>query len=164
VSDLDPPGHPLHVLARKDVLAGLLFIAIAALGLWLSRNYPIGTAVRMGTGYMPRLLCWVLMGLGLAVLAQGLRERKPAGVAINGDALRPLGPILVVTASLATFGLAVERLGLVLAILLLVGIGSLAARGIKPWEVLATALGLIALAWVIFIQGLGLTIPVWPDL
>ena len=47
-----------QLLARKDVLSGLLFVGVAALGLWLSRNYPIGTALRMGTGYVPRLLCW----------------------------------------------------------------------------------------------------------
>ena len=36
------------ILARADVLSGLLFIAIAAFGLWASRNYPVGTALRMG--------------------------------------------------------------------------------------------------------------------
>jgi hypothetical protein len=51
----------------------------------------------------------------------------------------------------------------VLSILLLIGIGSLAARGLKAWEALAAALGLIVIAWVVFILGLGLTIPVWPD-
>jgi hypothetical protein len=51
----------------------------------------------------------------------------------------------------------------VLSILLLIGIGSLAARGIKPWEVLVTVAGLIVLSWAIFVAGLGLTIPVWPD-
>ena len=155
--------HPaLRVLARKDVLAGLMFIGVAALALWLSRNYPIGTALRMGTGYVPRLLCWILMGLGAIVLVQGLREAdsdRPA----EGGALARLWPILVVTASLVAFGLALERLGLVVAIFLLIGIGSLAARGIKPWEAAATALGLILLSWAIFIDGLGLTIPVWPD-
>ena len=155
--------HPaLRVLARKNVLAGLMFIGVAALGLWLSRNYPIGTALRMGTGYVPRLLCWILMGLGAVVLVQGLREAdsdRPA----EGGALARLWPILVVTASLVAFGLALERLGLVVAIFLLIGIGSLAARGIKPWEAAATALGLILLSWAIFIEGLGLTIPVWPD-
>ena len=50
-------------------------MAIAVLGLWLSRDYPIGTALRMGTGYVPRLLCWVLLALGACVLVQGLRER-----------------------------------------------------------------------------------------
>ena len=155
--------HPaLRVLARKNVLAGLMFIGVAALGLWLSRNYPIGTALRMGTGYVPRLLCWILMGLGAIVLVQGLREAdrdRPA----EGGALARLWPILIVTASLVAFGLALERLGLVVAIFLLIGIGSLAARGIKPWEAAATALGLILLSWAIFIEGLGLTIPVWPD-
>ena len=46
----------MQVLARTDVLAGLLFIGLALLGLWLSRDYPIGTALRMGTGYVPRRL------------------------------------------------------------------------------------------------------------
>ena len=155
--------HPaLRVLARKNVLAGLMFVGVAALALWLSHNYPIGTALRMGTGYVPRLLCWILMGLGAVVLVQGLREAdsdRPA----EGGALARLWPILVVTASLVAFGLALERLGLVVAIFLLIGIGSLAARGIKPWEAAATALGLILLSWAIFIEGLGLTIPVWPD-
>ena len=35
------------ILARADVLSGLLFVAIAAFGLWASRNYPVGTALRM---------------------------------------------------------------------------------------------------------------------
>ena len=33
-----------RLLARRDVLAGLLFVGVAALGLWFSRDYPIGTA------------------------------------------------------------------------------------------------------------------------
>jgi hypothetical protein len=69
----------------------------------------------------------------------------------------------VVTGALVAFALSIEQLGLVLSVLLLIGIGSLAAQGIKPWEVFATAIGLIMLTWAIFILGLGLTIPVWPD-
>ena len=60
------------VLQGKDVLAGLLFMGIAAFGLWVSRGYPVGTASRMGTGYMPRLLLWLLLGLGGSILALGL--------------------------------------------------------------------------------------------
>src|SRR4030081_729366 len=86
-----------RLLARRDVLAGLMFIGVAALGLWLSRNYPIGTALRMGTGYVPRLLCWILMGLGAIVLVQGLRESSSDRPA-EGGALARLWPILIVTA------------------------------------------------------------------
>jgi len=154
-----PSHHPLHILARKNVLAGQMFIAIAALGLWVSRDYPIGTALRMSTGYVPRLLCWVLMGLGVAILVQGLREKDAPP---ERTSWRQLMPIVVVTTSLVAFAFAIEQLGLVLSILLLVGIGAIAARDIRIWETLVAALVLVGLSWVIFILGLGLTIPVWP--
>jgi putative tricarboxylic transport membrane protein len=155
--------HPFwRMLARKDVLAGLLFIAVAAIGLWLSRDYPIGTALRMGTGYVPRLLCWLLLGLGVVVLVQGLREAQDARPLSAGD-ISALRPVVFVTASLVIFGLSIERLGLVVSILLLTGVGAVAARGLRPLETLAAALVLIVLSWGIFILGLGLTIPVWPE-
>ena len=155
--------HPFwRMLARKNVLAGLLFIAVAALGLWLSRDYPIGTALRMGTGYVPRLLCWLLLGLGVVVLVQGLREAQDARPLSAGD-ISALRPVVFVTASLVIFGLSIERLGLVVSILLLTGVGAVAARGLRPLETLAATLVLIVLSWGIFILGLGLTIPVWPE-
>jgi len=159
-SSTPPPTRlSLHTLARKNVLAGLMFIAIAALGLWVSRDYPIGTALRMGTGYVPRLLCWILMGLGAAIAVQGLREKDAPP---ERTSWRQLMPIAIVTTSLVAFAMAIEQLGLVLSILLLIGIGAIAAREIKLWETLVAALALIVLAYVVFILGLGLTIPVWP--
>jgi hypothetical protein len=160
--NVPPRNAAWRALARKDVLAGLLFMAVAILGLWLSRNYPIGTAVRMGTGYVPRLLCWTLLLLGAVVLLLGLRESDSGGRLSGGD-LPAWRPVLFVTASLVVFGVSIERLGLVVSILLLVGLGSLAARGLRPVETLSAALVLIVLSWAIFILGLGLTIPVWPE-
>ncbi len=149
------------VLQRKDVLSGLLFMGVATCGLWVSRNYPIGTASRMGTGYMPRLLLWVLLGLGGLILVSGLWKsgRLPETDGSGGPAWRP---VVFVTLSLAVFGLALERLGLVLSILLLTGIGAAAARSLRPLETAVAALVLVALCWVIFVVGLSLTIPVWP--
>jgi putative tricarboxylic transport membrane protein len=144
-----------------------MFIAIAAIGLWASRSYPIGTALRMSTGYVPRLLCWLLMGLGAIVLVQGLmatespepaHERAP-----EHGAFAQLRPVVVVTLGLIAFGLSLETLGLVLSILALTVIASFATRELKLWETLAAAAGLSLLTWAIFIVGLGLPIPVWPD-
>jgi hypothetical protein len=184
---------PWRMLARKNVLAGLMFMGVALAALWISRNYPIGTALRMGTGYVPRLLCWILLGLGAVVLLQGVREPdaahekrgtgaatadapadgsgsppgsgSPAGHAAASwaEAWTVWRPVLFVTASLVIFGLGIERLGLVVSILLLIGVGALAARDLRPWETLAAALVLIVLSWAVFILGLGLTIPVWPE-
>src|SRR6266567_775700 len=102
-TEQQPTHFALHLLARKDVLAGLLFVAVALFGLWLSRDYPIGTALRMGTGYVPRLLCWILLALGVAVLVQGLREGQGAHLVSSeqGSAWRA---VIFVTASLVIFG------------------------------------------------------------
>jgi hypothetical protein len=152
----------LHLLARKDVLSGLLFVAVALFGLWLSRDYPIGTALRMGTGYVPRLLCWILLGLGIVILVMGLREGQDERRVDFSDR-SGWRPVIFVTASLVIFGLGLERLGLVISILLLIAVGAVAARGLRPLETLAAAAVLIVLSWAIFILGLGLTIPVWPE-
>src|SRR6266508_2334517 len=151
-----------RMLARKDVLSGLMFVGVALFGLWLSRDYPIGTALRMGTGYVPRLLCWILLGLGVIVLVQGLRQAQDAR-ALSSHDISAWRPVAFVAASLVIFGLSIERLGLVVSILLLIGVGAVAARGLKPVETLIAALVLIVLSWAIFILGLGLTIPVWPE-
>jgi hypothetical protein len=150
---------PWDVLSRTDVLAGLLLMAVAVFGLWASHDYPVGTALRMSTGYVPRLLCWILLGLGALILAQGLRTPAPP-LRTTAQAWRA---VLSVAAALVAFGLAIERLGLVVSIVLLVGIGALAHRALRPLEAAIAALVLIALCWAIFIFGLGLTIPVWPD-
>src|SRR5215210_2625357 len=146
-------------LVRKDVLAGLMFMTVAVLGLWASRDYPVGTAVRMSTGYVPRLLCWLLLALGAAVLLQGYRAAAhERGVTFN--AWRPL---VFVPASLIVFAFAMQPLGLVVATLLLIGIGSLAGREASWIEVLVAGLMLLLLTLAIFVWGLGLPIPVWPE-
>ena len=150
------------LLRRKDVLAGLLFVAVALIGLYVSRDYPIGTAVRMGTGYVPRLLCWLLLGLGAWVLVQGFFETQSERAA-SLSATAAWRPLVFVTASLVIFGLSIERLGLVLSILLLIIVGAAGARGLRPFETVAAAVVLIFLSWGIFILGLGLAIPLWPD-
>jgi hypothetical protein len=148
------------IALRQDVLAGLMFMAVATFGLMVSHNYPVGTALRMGTGYVPRLLCWILLGLGALVLMQGLRAIAPPRPSSPlPSAWRPL---FFVTASLVVFGIAIERLGLVVSIVLLVAFAGMATRSLRPFETLVAALTLIALCWAIFIFGLGLTIPVWP--
>jgi hypothetical protein len=70
---------------------------------------------------------------------------------------------LSVTLGLVAFGLSIERLGLVFAIFLLIGVGAVAAPGLRPVETMAAAAILIVLSWGIFIVGLGLAIPVWPE-
>ncbi|HWX47414.1 MAG TPA: hypothetical protein VNZ61_05115 [Roseomonas sp.] len=52
----------------KDFGSGLLLLALAGIGLWLNTDHTLGTAQRMGPGYMPMLTFGLLFGLGLIVL------------------------------------------------------------------------------------------------
>ncbi|MBK1658716.1 tripartite tricarboxylate transporter TctB family protein [Paracraurococcus ruber] len=55
-------------LNAKDIAAGTFLILLAAVGLWLNQDHSLGTARRMGPGYMPMLVFWIQMGLGGIVL------------------------------------------------------------------------------------------------
>jgi len=151
----------LKLLTHKHVLSALMFVGIAVFGLVVSRDYPIGTTLRMGTGYVPRLLCWILLGLGLLILFQGWRAAR--GTEREAQDAWGWRALLFVTLSLVIFGLGIERLGLVVSILLLTGVGALASPMLRPLETAIAAVVLIGLSWAIFIVGLGLTIPVWPE-
>lgn len=48
----------------KDFCSGLLLLALAGIGLWLNMDHTLGSARRMGPGYMPMLTFWLQLGLG----------------------------------------------------------------------------------------------------
>ena len=65
-------------------------------------------------------------------------------------------------ASLAVFALTIERLGLMVATVLLVGVASLAGHVGQPLRILALAVGLALFSLAVFVWGLGVTMKVWP--
>lgn len=56
----------------KDLLSGVILILFAVVGYWLNQEHALGTARRMGPGYMPMLTFWILGGLGLIVFVIAL--------------------------------------------------------------------------------------------
>jgi hypothetical protein len=71
--------------------------------------------------------------------------------------------LVFVPASLLIFAYVMTRFGVVIAATLLIVVGSLAGRDIRPLEVIGSAVVLVLLTLAIFIWGLELPIPVWPD-
>lgn len=52
----------------KDIAAGVFLILVAVVGLWLNQDHNLGSARRMGPGYMPMLVFWLQVILGGFVL------------------------------------------------------------------------------------------------
>lgn len=144
----------LHL--NRDLVAGLMFVTFGAAGLWIASEYPRGSALRMGPGYMPVMLCWGLLLLGGVIAIKGVVS---AGATLTAWHLRPL--ILVLTAVLA-FALLIEPTGLAVATLAIVFIGAAGGPEFRWREALALALGLAAGAVGLFVYGLRLSMPVWP--
>lgn len=123
----------IRIRSPQDFAAGLLFMGLAAFALWIARDYPIGTAVRMSSGYFPRLLCFLLLAIGVFVT---LRALKCDGPAITHVRFRPL---VLVTASIVVFAYAIQTVGVVIATVLLVLIGGYASPRVRLVEMAAAA-------------------------
>ncbi|WP_341992086.1 tripartite tricarboxylate transporter TctB family protein [Azorhizobium sp. AG788] len=137
----------------KDVISGLLFIALAGLFAWQSRELNIGTAMRMGPGYFPLFLSILLGGLGLIVLVNGLRV---PGEAPSGIVWRAL---ILLTLSTLLFGFAMRPLGFLPALAATVFLATLASRKFNLVTALSITGVMCVFCWAVFILGLGLPIP-----
>jgi hypothetical protein len=59
-------------LNTRDLIAGSMFLLIAVIGYWLNLDHTLGSARRMGPGYMPMLAFWLLGGIGVLVIVAAL--------------------------------------------------------------------------------------------
>jgi putative tricarboxylic transport membrane protein len=141
---------------NQDFVSGLLFLGFGIAGLWFGRDYPMGSTLRMGPGYMPRLLCWGLVILGVVI---ALKAVITAGEKIERWHWRPLA---IVSIAVLSFALLLEPGGLLVATLAIVVIGAIGGPQFRLVEALILAAGLAAGAVALFVYGLKLSLPIWP--
>ncbi|MCO5091841.1 tripartite tricarboxylate transporter TctB family protein [Bosea sp. (in: a-proteobacteria)] len=145
-----------EIRSLDNLLTGLLLVLVAIVALGLSWNLSTGTAADMGPGFIPRLLCLLQLILGATLIWKSFGE---VGERIE---LRSLRPLLCVAGGVLFFILTLERLGLVIAILGLVGIVTLAERSARLSSALVFAAVLAAFCYGVFVFALQLPIPVLP--
>jgi len=147
------PRTKPHLRNNRDFLAGLLFLALGMLTIYVARDYPIGLVARMGPGYFPMVLGGLLCLFGVIVMMRGIRTGAPVG---GTWGWRPLG---LITLSIVVFGFTMEKLGLVPALLFFVA--ALAGREFHFKEVLLLAILMSAFAAAVFVYGLKLPYPLF---
>ena len=143
----------------KDFWSGIMF---AVFGLAFAiivkyYEYPMGSASRMGAGYFPFVLGCVMAVLGFIIIAQSL---VTTGTPISKFAWRPL---IWVLSAFVIFGLTAKWLGLVIAIVLLVMISAYGGHEFKLKESLISSAILAAGSIAVFVYGLKLPFPIWPE-
>jgi hypothetical protein len=139
-----------------DLAFGLFLVAVGAVALYLIAELPMGSASRMGPGYVPRVLAVTIALLGAFLAARSLVAGREAFPSIAWR------PILLVAAAVGLFGLLLPKLGLAITAFIVVSVAGLGARDMRWRELLVIAAALSAFAVLLFAKVLGLPMPVWP--
>ena len=147
------------IKSQRDFWSGLIFLIVGAAFAIGATNYSMGTSARPGAGYFPLGLGVLTAILGAVILFKSLTIETEGGDLIGAVAWRPL---VVIVVAIVAFGLALPRLGMIVTIPILIFITSVAGDEFHWKGVLINAIALTIGAWVIFIWGLKLTIPMWP--
>ncbi|HEY0034627.1 MAG TPA: tripartite tricarboxylate transporter TctB family protein [Devosia sp.] len=140
--------------SRKDLLSGGIFVLAGAYFALESLNYEVGTAFRMGPGFMPLLLGGALALLGLAIAVGGLKKpdtEQPSNIPWRGIAL--------IIGVVVFFGATIRGLGFVPVVLISSFVAALASKLNSPVFALLLATTLTVLCTVIFVVGLGMSVP-----
>lgn len=136
----------------KDFLSGLMFICFGLIALYFGQKLALGTPVRMGPGYVPRMLSLTLIGLGGLVCIIALVSGSESVERLKWK------PITLVTIGIVCFGLLFERAGLIPALVVLILVASLAGEEFKLMEVIGNIVVLSVLCTLVFKVGLGMNI------
>jgi hypothetical protein len=139
-------------LLSKDFLSGVMFITFGLTALWFGRHLQMGTTVRMGPGYVPHMLAYIMMGLGFIISVWALFD---PGERTEAPQWRP---ITLVTIGIVCFALLFERAGLVPALAVLILVASLGGDEFHWAEVAINAVVLAVLSLIVFWIGLRMNI------
>jgi hypothetical protein len=136
-------------------LSGLLFIGFGLAALYFGRHLAMGTAVRMGPGFVPHMLAFIMIGLGLIISVVAALVNK--GEAAEAPRWKP---ITLVTIGIFVFAALFERTGMFPALVALILIASAGGDEFKLTEVIGNIVVLTILCILVFKIGLSMNISI----
>jgi hypothetical protein len=147
------------IRSQKDVAAGLIYV-LAGAGFSLGAlNYKLGDPARMGPGWFPFWIGILLVAVGIATAAGGLRATAPE------DKLQrlQLSTLAWIIGAVVLFGVLLQKGGLILSLAALVLVSSRGSHEFTWRGTLLAMVVLIAFSVGVFIYGINLQIPLWPS-
>ena len=148
----------MQIKSPRDFWAGLRFMGSGLFfAIWAAEFYQMGTAVRMGPAYFPTVLGGLLTVLGLIIFTGSFAME---GTPVPAFALRPL---ILISVACVLYGYLMKPLGLVGATAALVFVSAAGGHEFKWREVTILFVVLMIFSWAVFVKGLTLPFPMWPE-
>ncbi|MEW6402187.1 MAG: tripartite tricarboxylate transporter TctB family protein [Chloroflexota bacterium] len=140
---------------QQDFWSGLMYTGFGIITIVIARDYPMGSAVRMGPGYFPVYLGGILAILGVIITLISLKT--------DGKKIKPLAwrPTVLLSCAFGIFAWAIDTIGFVLALLVLIFVSAFANKEFKFTEITILSIVLIVGCWALFIMGLKLPFHLW---
>ena len=146
----------MRVRSTQDFATGLLFLIIGIGAFYIGSTYNMGTPQRPGTGVLPRILAWCMIGSGLLLAIKAFLADGPG---IERFAWRPLA---MVTIAAIAFSLLIDSAGLVVTMIVSLTLAAMGTPETRWKEFAAFMILMLAIGLGVFIYGLGMPIKVLP--
>jgi len=145
----------LKIKNQENFWSGLMFIGFGIITTVIARDYPMGSAIRMGPGYFPMYLGVITAILGAIITLTSLKT--------DGKKIKPFAwrPMVLLSLAFGFFAWAINIIGFFLAMLGLVFLSALANKEFNFKEITILSIVLIVGCWALFIVGLKLPFPLW---
>ena len=137
---------------HQDFWAGIMFLGLGILAVYLARDYPIGRAMRMGPGYFPTYLGWLMIIVGSIVGGRSF-FRDPTEEEVTTK--WAIVPLALMPASVAVFAVLIDTVGLVIAVLSMLVLANASIKNFRPIEFTINFIVLLCIAIFVFQKGLG---------
>ena len=145
---------PSFIRHPKDFWTGIIFLFIGLAAIIIGRDYPMGSAGRMGPAYFPTVLGGLLALIGLiGVIRSFLHDGEAVGKFYVKE-------IVLILLAVLLFGFLMRGAGLVPAALVLVLMSAYASPKFTWGASVLLAVGLAVFAVVLFVKLLGLPMPI----
>jgi hypothetical protein len=143
------------VKSPQDLGTALVFMAFGFAGVYFIGDLELGTTSRIGPGYFPTVLSWLIVGIGVFLAIRS--------VAIDGPDIGEvrLRPVLFIVGTILLFAVLMVTAGLVLASLALTVVAAYARRNVSLPEALLLGAGLTVFVVLTFVYGLSQPLPLW---
>ena len=142
------------IRSPKDFWIGVVYLVFGGIGVIIGRDYSFGTAGRMGPGYFPIVVSWLLVLFAAISMVRSLR--------VEGEPLGHIAwkPMALIVGSIVAFGFLVTTAGLVIAMIVMVLMSAAASEKFSfDWTATAGLAALVTFCALVFVRGLGVPMP-----